>query len=146
MSEVTVLTSLEQLTAMEHIVRDIHNVVGDRYQMHGDHLLILARLPDDGVVIGKLGDDVYFGTNASYSLDRLAERGLIERKADLNDRRRTWVTPTTKGRKMREELHALIDKTMPVLVRRYKLTDTSAVVETWNGRGIPPAELPDEYR
>jgi DNA-binding MarR family transcriptional regulator len=48
-------------------------------------------------------------STATWIVDRLEERGLVERKPAPGDRRKKTVVPTTEGLRVRDEIRAQVD-------------------------------------
>ena len=62
-------------------------------------------IPRDGMTMRELaGELACDASNATGLVDRLEERGLIERRLDAHDRRVRWVFLTASGRRMRERV------------------------------------------
>lgn len=81
-------------------------------QDHGWHLT-----PDQALILLKLGDrhlaitdlmhfHIHIGQNVSYNVDRLTERGYLEKTPCLFDKRRVKVRLTDLGKKVSQTLLA----------------------------------------
>jgi DNA-binding MarR family transcriptional regulator len=65
----------------------------------------ISVIPREGVTMRTLADELHCDpANATGLVDRLEERGLIERRLDAHDRRVRWVFLTASGRRMRERV------------------------------------------
>lgn len=96
---------LQILQALRRIIRavDIHSrKLAAQYGITGPQLVCLATLCDDGAMTGaELSRRVYVSASTITGIiDRLEQRGYVERKRDDIDRRRVLLHATPEGYKL----------------------------------------------
>jgi DNA-binding MarR family transcriptional regulator len=82
--------------------RLIHVEMGDDFpsDMNITQALMLARVCTvSGASAGDIRQ-IYSGTNCFYNVDKLVERGYVERKKDIKDRRIVRIIPTERGKQI----------------------------------------------
>jgi len=72
----------------------------------GQQCLMILRLGDRRLAMKDLDGDVYYGTNVSYNVYRMVDRGLVLVDPDPEDRRRTIVSLTRRGRALCDRIAA----------------------------------------
>jgi DNA-binding MarR family transcriptional regulator len=86
--------------------------VGQQFGLSPKQLVLIWQLsPGETVSMREIGDSLFCDASFVTNLvDRLEEEGLIERRADPDDRRVTLVALTSKGAALREQAVELIYK------------------------------------
>ena len=106
----------------------------------GQQALVVLRLGAEEVPVGGLST-VYFGTNVSYNIARLEERGFITRTRSAVDKRLTIVALTEKGHEVRARL---LKRHEPFMSRFGEVRSEAALSaikglrSVTNGDGYPP--------
>lgn len=97
-------------------------------------LMVLQVLASEGQLTASALSKRVSLTAATLSgqLDRLAERGLLLRQRDDQDRRRQWLLLTSEGRALQQQAPSLLP---PVFVKRF------AALPEWEQHGIAAALL-----
>ena len=90
------------------------------YELTTQQLWLLGELPEEGgLPTGALAEAMRcHGSNVTGMVDRLEARGLVERHASAADRRVKYVTLTTAGHRLRQELTALAQRPPQALLER----------------------------
>ena len=94
MNELAILTDAEK--SLREIFRHLHDA-GAKIGLSDEQLLLLVRMPAAPSRVGVLLRTAYFGTNASYNVRALIEKGFVAREADPHDCRASLVSRTRKG-------------------------------------------------
>jgi DNA-binding MarR family transcriptional regulator len=95
------LTFLRELWALDHALGSTSKSMHDRMGITAQQRMVLrfvGKYP--GITAGELAAILHVERSTlSVALKRLLERGLVSRRADAVDRRRTFVTLTARGRR-----------------------------------------------
>ena len=79
---------------------------------------LLTIAPHEPKPMGALADALHCdASNVTWLVDRLEERGYVERQADPNDRRVRTIVLTEAGERVREELHERLYEAPPEFAR-----------------------------
>jgi DNA-binding MarR family transcriptional regulator len=82
---------------------------------------LLTIEPHEPKPMGALADALHCdASNITWLVDRLEERGYVERRADPNDRRVRTIVLTESGEHVREQLHARLYEAPPEFARLSK--------------------------
>ena len=92
---------------MDHLgIQEINNVQG----------LILFNIGDAQMTVGELTlRGCYLGSNVSYNLKTLVERGYLVQERSTHDRRTVYVRLSDKGRALRDHLDAMHERHLGML-------------------------------
>ena len=94
------MRELELLTEAERAYREIIALLGaagEKLGVTGEQLLFLARMSHEPVRMNALLRTAYLGTNVTYNVKRLEEKGFITRATDPHDLRAAHISRTRKG-------------------------------------------------
>jgi DNA-binding MarR family transcriptional regulator len=143
---------------VESIVEELHQMIGSlrcagtgrmvKAGISMTHLHILWVLEHHGALpMGRLADllDVSL-SNASGLIDRMEERGLIERIRVPDDRRVVLVRASAEGARMRDEIEALKqDRMRSILSRLTPAQQTRLLGAIGDLRGAVVAEIGSDH-
>jgi prepilin-type processing-associated H-X9-DG protein len=81
--------------------------IQEEYDLKPPPLAFALKLIDEPTPMGKIANMLFCdGSTMTWIVDRLEERGLVERQNDPRDRRVRLVALTEEGRRIREEVSA----------------------------------------
>jgi DNA-binding MarR family transcriptional regulator len=77
------------------------------YDLRPPPMAFVVRAIDEPMPMGRIAELLCIdGSSVTWIVDRLEERGLVERRSDPDDRRVRLVALTSEGRRVRDELAA----------------------------------------
>src|SRR5215467_288931 len=89
-------------------IHDVNNV----------QAMMLYNMGDADISVGELiSRGYYLGSNVSYNVKKLSESGYLVYERSTHDRRSIRVQLTAKGRKLRDQISAMLDRHMDTLDR-----------------------------
>jgi DNA-binding MarR family transcriptional regulator len=87
-------------------VHDVNNV----------QAMMLYNMGDADISVGELiSRGYYLGSNVSYNVKKLSESGYLVYERSAHDRRSIRVRLTAKGRRLRDQLSAMLDRHIGML-------------------------------
>lgn len=109
---------------IDHMQRRLHDVVRVELGRVGVddispvQVIMLMNIGNDELSVRDLMERGYYlGSNASYNLKHLVERGYVDRSASQRDRRAARLRLSEKGRQLTSELRRLEDRQAELLLR-----------------------------
>lgn len=122
------LAFLERLWALNHALEQLSGQMAKRLGVTAQQRLIIrcvGKFP--GVPAGQLASLLHLDPGTiSASLARLEAKGLIERKRDQKDQRRTWLGLTDAGRALDCSTPGTVECAVDALLRDSDLSDIEA--------------------
>jgi len=113
---------LEVISLIERLHRQFLEVVKlelDSLRIHDVNnvqAMMLYNIGDADISVGELTlRGYYLGSNVSYNVKKLSESGYLAYERSAHDRRSIRVRPTAKGRKLRDQLSAMLDRHIDML-------------------------------
>jgi len=113
---------LELISLIERLHRQFLEVVKlelDSLRIHDVNnvqAMMLYNMADADISVGELTlRGYYLGSNVSYNVKKLSESGYLVYERSAHDRRSIRVRPTAKGRKLRDQLSAMLDRQIDML-------------------------------
>lgn len=108
---------LRIIQALRRIIRavDIHShKLASRYHITGPQLACLTAIVENGqLTTGNLAKKVYLSPSTVVGIvDRLEEKGLVERQRDTRDRRQVHISVTRAGQRLTTEAPSLLQETL----------------------------------
>ena len=89
-------------------IHDVNNV----------QAMMLYNMGDADISVGELTlRGYYLGSNVSYNVKKLSESGYLVYERSAHDRRSIRVRLTAKGRKLRDQITAMLDRHIDMLDR-----------------------------
>ena len=108
---------LEALTLVERLHRRLLDVIKDEFDRRGRsdvnsvQALLLFNIGDAELTAGELRTRGYYlGSNVSYNLKKLVERGYLHHQRSTVDRRSVRISLTPKGQEVHEIVEELYEK------------------------------------
>ncbi len=108
---------LESLSLVERLHRLLLDVIKDEFErvnileINAVQALLLFNIGDNEVTAGELKSRGYYqGSNVSYNLNKLVEKGFMLRQRCEIDRRAVRVRLTEKGRGIRRTVNELFER------------------------------------
>src|ERR1700749_4915189 len=108
---------LEALTLVERLHRRLLDVIKDEFDRRGRadinsvQALLLYNIGDKELTAGELRTRGYYlGSNVSYNLKKLVERGFLDHQRSRVDRRSVRIRPTAQGQEIGRIVDALYRK------------------------------------
>ena len=84
------------------------------YELKPPPVAMALKVIDDPTPMGKIANHLCCdGSTVTWIVDRLEERGLVERQSDPRDRRVRLVALTDEGRRIRNEISAKLSQAPP---------------------------------
>lgn len=109
---------------VDHMQRRLHDVVRVELGRIGVddispvQVIMLMNIGNDELSVRDLMERGYYlGSNASYNLKHLVERGYVDRGASPRDRRAARLRLSVKGRRLTEEVRRLEERQAEVLIK-----------------------------
>ncbi|WP_114964913.1 MarR family winged helix-turn-helix transcriptional regulator [Alkalilacustris brevis] len=113
---------LESLALVERLHRLLLDVIKDEFERLGIievnavQALLLFNIGENEVTAGDLKSRGYYqGSNVSYNLKKLVEIGYMHHRRCTVDRRAVRVRLTSRGRNIRDVVHALFERHVEIL-------------------------------
>jgi len=120
---------LESLSLVERLHRLLLDVIKDEFErlgvleLNAVQALLLFNIGDNEVTAGELKSRGYYqGSNVSYNLKKLVEKGYMHHQRCEIDRRAVRVRLTQKGREIRDMVSALFERHAEGLIGRGVVT------------------------
>ncbi|MGC9417470.1 MAG: MarR family winged helix-turn-helix transcriptional regulator [Rhodovulum sp.] len=120
---------LEALSLVERLHRLLLDVIKDEFErlgvleLNAVQALLLFNIGDNEVTAGELKSRGYYqGSNVSYNLKKLVEKGFMHHQRCEIDRRSVRVRLTPEGRKIRDIVAGLFERHAEGLVSRGVIT------------------------
>ena len=108
---------------------------GDK--VNANEAMLLFRLGDRECRSGDLHrSGCYLGSNVSYTLNSLCERGLIERKRSNDDQRASIVKVSAKGREIAEIIGELFDEQTKIAIKAGHVSESELISINAAMRGL----------
>jgi MarR family transcriptional regulator, organic hydroperoxide resistance regulator len=86
------------------------------YELKPPPVALALKAIDEPTPMGKVAEHLCCdGSTVTWIVDRLEERGLVERQADPRDRRVRLVALTDEGRRIRNEIRAKLSQAPPAI-------------------------------
>ena len=101
--------------------------IGQELGLKPPPVLMTLKLIDEPTPMGRIADVLRCdGSTVTWIVDRLEERGLVERRSDPADRRVRLIALTPEGRRIRDEVRARF-AVPPAAIARLPASDQRAL-------------------